>query len=222
MEFCDGADLGRVLVNRGPLPETQVRRILGQLATALDYIHSRRLIHRDLKPGNVMLTRTGTVKLTDFGLATAEVGLGDETQFAPMSLRGTPIYMAPEQLSNVRLDARADIYAVGCIAYSLLTGMHLFRGANLIELVQEKMTVRLPPASELAGGISQELHDFIASAVRTNRDERPPSIAPLVDWAGPVEANMAALNDVHTTPGQKCQFENPRGRHDPNATADDT
>ena len=186
MEYCDGADLGRVVSNRGPLPEADVRRILGQLAAALDYIHSRRLIHRDLKPANVLLTRTGTVKLTDFGVAAAEVGAADETR-ASAGLPGTPIYMSPEQLSNLPLDPRADIYSAGCIAYSLLTGTHLFRGANFFELIQEKLTVQLPPANELAGGISQELHDFISSAVRMNRDDRPRSMKPLVEWAGPID-----------------------------------
>ena len=187
MEYCDGADLGRVVSDRGPLPEAQVRRVLGQLAGALDHLHTRRLIHRDLKPGNVILTRSGIVKLTDFGVAAPEVGLGDETRLASLGFTGTPLYMPPEQLSNLPLDARADIYAVGCIAYSLLTGTHLFRGANFFELIQEKLTLRLPPASELAGGISQELHDFISRAVRTDREERPPSIAPLMEWAGTVD-----------------------------------
>jgi serine/threonine protein kinase len=187
MEYCDGPDLGRLVSKHGRLPESQVRRILGQLAAALDHMHERRLIHRDLKPGNVMLTRAGVVKLTDFGVATAEVGHSDETRMASIGLTGTPIYMPPEQLSNQPLDARADIYAVGCIAYSLLTGTHLFRGANLIELIQEKFALRLPPAKELAGGISQKLHDFISRAVRTERDERPRSLAPLMEWAGPVD-----------------------------------
>ena len=187
MEFCDGGDFNHVLSERGPLPEPVVRRVLGQLATALDHIHGRGLIHRDLKPNNVLLTRAGVVKLSDFGLATVAQGVNDETRLMPEGLMGTPAYMAPEQLSNTPLDARADIYAVGCIAYTLLTATPLFRNNNLYDLIQDKLTRQVPPANEIGGGISAELHDFMVQALRTDRAERPESVAPLTAWAGPID-----------------------------------
>ena len=186
MEFCDGGDFNHVLSERGPLPEPIARRVLGQLAVALDHIHGRGLIHRDLKPNNMLLTRSGVVKLTDFGLATVAQGVNEETRLIPEGLMGTPAYMAPEQLSNTPPDARADIYAVGCIAYALLTAEPLFRSNNLYDLIQEKLTRPLPPANEIGGGISAELHDFIGRTLRIDRAERPPSIAPLMAWAGPI------------------------------------
>jgi serine/threonine-protein kinase len=137
-----------------------------------------------------MLTRSGAVKLMDFGLATTVVGLGDETRMAAGAFEGTPAFMAPEQLSNVPLDRRADVYAVACVAYTLLTGRSLFRGANLFELVQEKLSVRLPPASELGGGISGELHTFMTRALDANRETRLDSVRSLVSWAAPVDSAL--------------------------------
>lgn len=190
MEYCDGIDLGRLVQLRRALPEAQARPILGQLAVALDYVHQRGIVHRDLKPANVMLTRSGVVKLMDFGLAAAAVEMGDETCFAPAGFEGTPAFMAPEQLSNVPLDRRVDVYAFACIAYELVTGRTLFRGTTLVELIQEKLTLRLPEAGRIGSGISDELHRFLIAALTPGRDERLASVAPLMAWAGPVDAAL--------------------------------
>jgi CRP-like cAMP-binding protein len=192
MEFCDGGDFNTVLSARGPLPEPVVRRVLGQLATALDHIHQRGLIHRDLKPNNMLLTRAGLVKLSDFGLATVAASVNDETRVTAEGLMGTPAYMAPEQLSNAPLDARADIYAVGCVAYALLAAKPLFRSDNLYDLIQEKLARQVPAAHEIAGGISTELHDFIVRALRIDRAERPASLASLIPWAGRIDAEWVS------------------------------
>jgi len=183
MELCEGVDLGQLVSARGPLAEPQVRAILGQLARALEYVHQRGLVHRDLKPGNVMITYAGDVKLTDFGLAAPAVGLDGLTRTVDYSVMGTPAFMAPEQLSGGPLDRRTDVYALGCLAYDLLTGRHLFGGTNFFDLVQEKLTMRLPPAAEIGDGVSTELYEFLQSALRVKPDERPASVAPLVAWA---------------------------------------
>jgi Protein kinase domain/Cyclic nucleotide-binding domain len=197
MEFCDGADLARLIRARRRLPESQVRRILGQLACALDHVHRKGLVHRDLKPGNVMVDRLGTVKLMDFGLATPGIALGQETMARTMTstgiLMGTPAYMAPEQIAGAPLDARADIYAMACLAYGLLTGQQLFRATNFLDLVQDKLTLRLPAARDIGDGISDELHVVLDHALRRDRTERLSSVACLTAWAGPVD--LPALND---------------------------
>lgn len=190
MELCDGIDLERLVGSRGALPEAQVRPILGQLASALDYLHGRGMIHRDLKPSNVMLNRSGTVKLTDFGLAMPVLKLDDQTRLTPSVLEGTPGFMAPEQLTSTPLDGRADIYALACFAFVLLTGRPLFRGKSLLEIVQEKMNVQLPSAAAIGGGISSELHAFLASALRPVREDRPDSARALLSWAAPVEITL--------------------------------
>jgi hypothetical protein len=192
MEFCDGIDLSRLLRARRRLSEAQVRPVLGQLAQALDYIHRRGVVHRDLKPANVMVTGAGVVKLMDFGLAASMTAATDETQVAPAAFEGTPAYMAPEQLGTTP-DHRADLYALACTAYELLTGLPLFKSTTLIELIQEKMAVRLPPASQLADGVSDELHHFMTSALQFDRDKRPSSVAVLLDWSAPVDKTLLEL-----------------------------
>ena len=101
----------------GGCPSDRCGRILGQLAHALEYVHQRGFVHRDLKPGNVMLTHSGEVKLTDFGIAVPEVALDDQTATGRHAILGTPAYMAPEQLSGGPPDRRTDVYALACLAY---------------------------------------------------------------------------------------------------------
>lgn len=183
MELCEGVDLQRLVSSRGRLTEAQVRPILGQLASALEYVHQRGLVHRDLKPGNVMITMQGQVKLTDFGLAVPVVAPGDHTGAAIHVVMGTPVYMAPEQLCGGPLDRRTDVYALGCLAYDLLTGRRLFTARSASELVQQKRTLQLPRAAEIGDGISEELYGFLESALRVSPDDRPASAASLLPWA---------------------------------------
>jgi hypothetical protein len=200
MEFCDGVDLARLVSWRGRLAESQVRPILGQLARALEYVHARGFVHRDLKPGNVMVTRGGEVKLTDFGIAVPEVLLDDQSLSELPSVLGTPAFMAPEQLMGGPLDRRTDVYALACLAYELLTGTHLFRAKSIRELTGQKLTLQPPPAAEIGDGISDELYAFLQEALRVNPDERPASVAALVKWAAPCAPLPQDLFDEQVRP----------------------
>ena len=196
MELCDGMDLRRMVKLRGRLPEPQVRAILGQLACALEYVHGRGLVHRDLKPANVMITREGRVKLTDFGLAVPIALPGDdETGAAEEFVMGTPAFMAPEQLDRGRLDRRTDVYALGWLAFELLTGRHVFNAKNLFGLVQEKAELHLPPAADIGDGGSDELYDFMSRALRVNPDERPDTLSALVPWAATCDPPPSTVAD---------------------------
>ncbi len=184
MELCAGVDLDRLVRERGRLPESQVRPILGQLARALWYIHTRGLVHRDLKPANVMIDAEGRVKLTDFGLAMPVILPDDQqTRAVDHAIIGTPAFMAPEQLSGGLVDRRTDVYALGCLAFELLTGQRLFSSTNLFELIQEKVTKRLPPSAEIGEGVSPELYGFLEAALHVNANDRPSSTTHLVKWA---------------------------------------
>jgi hypothetical protein len=199
MEFYEGVDLRRLVSRGGRLPEAQVRAILGQLARGLQYIHERGLVHRDLKPANVMITREGRVKLTDFGLAMPVASQGDtETRAVEDSIMGTPAFMSPEQLMRGRLDRRTDVYALGCLAYELLSGSSLFAATDLLGLMQEKSGLRLPPAAEIGNGVSEELYDFMTRALSVDPDARPPSVEALVGWAAPCEPPPEEFGSDHS------------------------
>ena len=183
MELCEGVDLFQLLMARGPLPEPDVRAILGQLARALDYVHRRGVVHRDLKPANVMLTRQGDIKLMDFGIALSATGRDESASTAAFSIPGTPSYMAPEQLSGGPIDGRTDLYALGCLTYELLTGKRLFGGGDILQLMQQKLTTKVPAAAEIGGGVSADLYDFLARALSVDPADRPASLEPLMVWA---------------------------------------
>ena len=149
MEFVEGSDLATRLRTQGPLPPPEALRIVREVCEALHYAHERGLVHRDIKPGNVLLDAAGRVKVSDFGIAKiiAQTAIGT----AATGLAGTPDYMAPEQLAAPGLvDRRADIFSVGVMLYELLTG-HLPRG------VFQPVSALVPTARGLDGVLARAL-----------------------------------------------------------------
>lgn len=164
MEYIDGETLEQRLANaKGPLPEAEVLGWARQLCAALAYLHAQRppIIFRDLKPGNIMLTRRGEVKLIDFGIARA---------FAPNRAHdtqalGTPGYAPPEQYGSAQTDGRADIYALGATLYHLLTNYDVAR-----------TPFALPPLRSRNPAITARTANAIERATQLNRDNRPATI----------------------------------------------
>jgi predicted Ser/Thr protein kinase len=120
MRFVQGVDLGRLLARSSRLEPGRAAKLISQVADALDAAHARGLVHRDVKPGNVLVDERDHVYLTDFGLTKRSTDSGGVTKTG--MIVGTVDYMAPEQIEGRRLDARADIYALGCVTYELLSG----------------------------------------------------------------------------------------------------
>src|SRR5512143_2414810 len=165
MELIEGETLAARLA-RGPLPVPDVLRIGAEIADALDRAHRAGVVHRDLKPGNVMLTRSGA-KLMDFGLARATglagpasgsgvtiTGLTQSPTMAqPLTAEGTIVgtfqYMAPEQLEGREADARADLFAFGAMLYEMATGRRAFQGASQASLISAIMSSEPPPIASL-------------------------------------------------------------------------
>jgi eukaryotic-like serine/threonine-protein kinase len=160
MELLEGETLAHRIA-RGPLPVADVLRLGAEIASALDRAHAAGVVHRDLKPGNVMLTKTGA-KLMDFGLA--RVGAApasasgtalsvSPTMTQPLTSEGAIVgtfqYMAPEQLEGHEADARADIWALGCVLYEMATGRHAFAGESQASLIAAIMTGEPRPIAEL-------------------------------------------------------------------------
>lgn len=146
MEFIDGVDLHALLGSyrkeqkRG-LPVGMVLDLLSGMAAAVDYAHSKRVIHRDIKPKNIMVTRDGVVKVTDFGIARR---LRETvSKISQTVVAGTPVYMAPEAIEGEKIDPRADIYSLGATVYELLTGEPPFKGAGM-DLVYKILKKEVP------------------------------------------------------------------------------
>ncbi len=140
MEFCEGVSLEEIVRSVGPLPESQFRRTLGQVAAALEYAHSRQIVHPDIKPSNIMQSASGVVKLMDFGLANPVEDLAHEDR----TISGTLQYMAPEQLRGEVVDQRADLFALGCTAFRLLTGKSLIAARTVADVGQVHADWQIP------------------------------------------------------------------------------
>jgi len=181
LEFLEGETLGARL-RRGPLPPDQVLKFGAQIADALDKAHRRGVVHRDLKPDNVMLTRSG-VKLLDFGLAkplATPVGMSSNIAatmtHSPLTTEGTLVgtfqYMAPEQLEGREADARSDIFALGCVLYEMSTGKRAFDGKSTASVVASIMGSEPAPLSSIAPLTPPALEWAIRKCMAKDPEER--------------------------------------------------
>ncbi len=179
LDLCDGADLFRVLQIHGPLDETAVRAVLGQVAHGLLYAHQAGVIHRDLKPGNVLVDRQGQVKLTDFGLSK----LLQSEAFEGKAV-GTPSYMPPEQFRSGEIGPPCDWYALSCLACEMLTGEILFQGQNWMEIFDAKRNL-VPSDDWPPFESSRELRDIICGSLLPHARDRRMDLEAMAGWAEP-------------------------------------
>ena len=128
MEYIEGISLEKIIGREVKLPYERVINIVISIAEALDYAHQRGIVHKDIKPANIIITRTGTVKIVDFGIA----GL---IEFKEEDIKGTPSYMSPEQIKMEEIDNRTDIFSLGIIFYQLLSGKNPFLGTNISQTI---------------------------------------------------------------------------------------
>lgn len=127
MEYVDGVTLRDIVHNEGPMPSQRAIEVIADACQALNFSHQHGIIHRDVKPANIMISKTGAVKVMDFGIARAIADAGNPvTQTA--AVIGTAQYLSPEQARGVKVDARSDVYSLGCVLYEILTGEPPFVG----------------------------------------------------------------------------------------------
>ncbi len=168
------------------MPEGRVIHLLKQIAGSLAEAHSLGVIHRDIKPANIFLTHRGGVydfiKLLDFGLVKAIDGREQASLTSANSMAGTPMYLSPEGIGSPdKVDARSDIYALGAVAYYLLTGTTVFDGESIIEICM-KHTQEQPelPSKRLGQPISDDLEQIIMNCLEKDPANRPQTAADLI------------------------------------------
>src|SRR6516162_376708 len=170
MEFVEGSDLRHILVEHGKLPPDKAIEIIRQVCLALDAAHTAGVIHRDLKPQNIMQeTKTGRVVVMDFGLARS---MESEGMTQTGALLGTIEYMSPEQSMGKTLDQRSDIFAVGLIFYEMLTGKTPYKSDSAMASLMRRNQERAVPVSQLDSSVPKALSDIVAKCLERDREQR--------------------------------------------------
>lgn len=186
MEYLDGINLEDLVARHGPQPEGRVIHILKQVCGSLAEAHSIGLIHRDVKPANVLLNARGgqfdVVKLLDFGLVKVAESSNAALVTKVGGVVGTPLYMSPEAYKSPdAVDARSDLYAVGAVGYFLLTGTPLFIGANILEILNQQVhTVPEPISQRAKQSVSAELEQLVMRCLAKSAADRPTSASELI------------------------------------------
>jgi eukaryotic-like serine/threonine-protein kinase len=171
MEYIEGKNIGNVILEQGRMPPATAVRLVRQVALGLEHAHRKGLIHRDVNPYNILVTRDGTAKLADLGLA---IDLADEERVTRDGATvGTFDYVAPEQARHSRAaDIRSDIYSLGCTIYHMLSGTVPFPGPSLPEKVFAHQAVEPTPLDQMVPGLPKGLAEIVQRMMRKSPDER--------------------------------------------------
>ena len=195
MELLDGLDLDTLVRQHGPVPASRVVHILRQVCASLDEAHVRGLVHRDIKPANIHVGRLGLVcdfvKVLDFGLVKPITDGSFEQSLTTQAglIVGTPGYMAPEMVLGDKVDGRADIYALACVAYYLLTGQQVFDGDTAMQVIAKHLQATpVGPSQRTQVALPPRFEQLVLQCLAKKPDERPRSAAEL--------ARLLAIVDV--------------------------
>ncbi len=170
MEHVPGHSCAELLRDHGPMDVEQAVDVVTQACRGLDYAHRNGVVHRDVKPGNLLVSDSDVVKLADFGIARAT----DQSSITQVgSVLGTAAYLAPEQARGEEAGPRADLYSLGVVAYQLLSGRLPYEASSLSELALKQQREPPPPVDELNPRVPPELADAIALALALDQEERP-------------------------------------------------
>ena len=204
MEFVAGESLGDVLAREGRLSVTRACRLAGQILSALEHAHGQKVIHRDLKPGNVMLVqspdpRLGEMaKILDFGIAKiTENSEGEQPLTKGVMIFGTPSTMSPEQATGQEVDARSDLYSCGIILYEMLTGKKPFESEDVVKLMAMQVTAPPPPFASVApgAGFPAALETVVMRALEKERERRYSTAAEFREALERAEAEVGGAGE---------------------------
>jgi serine/threonine-protein kinase len=190
MEHVDGETFADLVARRGRLKPDEARALAAQVASGLAHAHEAGLVHRDIKPQNLILRRDGTVKIADFGIARA----AETTITQTGTVLGTAAYLAPEQAMGEEVTAAADVYSLGAVLYELLTGRPPFEFESLADLADRQQRMEITPVRELAPDVPPELEDVVMRCLARNPAYRPASAGEL---ARLLSGGEAATQPLH-------------------------
>ena len=209
MGYVEGENLATRIGERGPLPVDETRRILREVSDALAYAHGRNVVHRDIKPDNILLAADGRAMVTDFGIARAVTDSGDSRLTATGMAIGTPAYMAPEQAAGDRdLDGRTDLYSLGVVGYQMLTGEPPFKAGNTPAMLVKHLSEPPVPVAERRSGIPEDLSRVIMTLLEKEPDNRFPTAQALAaaldgaDVAEPASARRLSTGTARESAGR--------------------
>jgi len=188
MELVEGGTLRELLRERGPMPPHAAAAVLRPVLGGLAVAHRAGLVHRDIKPENVLISDDGEVKLADFGLvrAIAEAGITSTSV-----ILGTAAYLSPEQVSSGAVDPRSDVYAVGILAYELITGATPFSGDNPLAVAYLRMDHDVPLPSSAISGVPAQFDELVARATARNPDDRYADAGQMAEDLDAIAAELA-------------------------------
>lgn len=201
MEFVDGESLGQKVDRLGRLTEAEAVRLIGQVCEGLHRAHKQGLIHRDVKPDNILVTKNGTAKLTDLGLVKDIEATGEMSLTRTGRGLGTPHFMAPEQFRNAKnADVRCDVYSLGATLYTLLTGEVPFKNTNPLDCWMKKTKSDFPAPKELVPTLGDRLDWAIRRAMHHDPSKRPANCREFMEDLTGVSWRTGASGSFTTPP----------------------
>jgi eukaryotic-like serine/threonine-protein kinase len=172
MEYIDGKPLADIIRAEGPLMPERAAEVAADVAAALERAHAAGLVHRDIKPSNIMINSAGQTKVTDFGIARAMTTEGEQTMTQTGMVIGTAAYLSPEQAQGDPVDARSDVYALGCVLYEMLGGRPPFEGDTPLSIAYKHVRENAAPPSTSNPDVPQALDAVVMKALAKNPDNR--------------------------------------------------
>ena len=212
MEYVDGVTLRDIVHTEGPMPSKRAIEVIADACQALNFSHQHGIIHRDVKPANIMISKTGAVKVMDFGIARALADANSVTQTA--AVIGTAQYLSPEQARGEKVDARSDVYSLGCVLYEILTGEPPFTGDSPVAVAYQHVREDPVPPSQRHNDISPSSTPWCSRRwprTRTTAISPPPRCAPT--WCGCTAARRRRRRRCSTDAERTSLLSSPPSQH---------